>query len=250
MSREVFHYPVPGRFEYEWNYIRGKGAMSSSAGIVLMPDEMLRIMPPNALRRVFLGPNPARALEMDLGEGFPRFMDRFNAESGEMDVPFSHLAVVAQTFGDDANAAAEMLRRGGYGKAAENVSKLRQYLNYARNWVERWAPEQSRFRVLDLPESREAALQLSEEQRDFLDYVGLRIAQVGDDPDRIQNFLYAAAEQNNLRPNKAFAAIYRVLLGKKSGPKAGPYLASLKPQVVQERFIRVSRDTLAGRGRE
>ena len=129
MSREVFHYPIPGRFEYEWNYIKGKGAMSSSGGIVLMPKDMLRIMPPNALRRMFLGRDPARALEMDPGEGFPRFMDEFNAEHGGIDVPFNHLALVAQTVGDDVDAAATMLERGGYEDAARDRERLARDLS-------------------------------------------------------------------------------------------------------------------------
>ena len=46
MSREVFHYPVPGRYEYEWIGLKGRGDMSSSRGIVLLPEDLLRIMPP------------------------------------------------------------------------------------------------------------------------------------------------------------------------------------------------------------
>ncbi|MEC4630527.1 lysine--tRNA ligase, partial [Bacillus safensis] len=45
MAREVFDYPVPGRYEYEWIQIKGRGAMSSSKGIVLLPAELLEIMP-------------------------------------------------------------------------------------------------------------------------------------------------------------------------------------------------------------
>ncbi|MCA1717745.1 MAG: lysine--tRNA ligase [Actinobacteria bacterium] len=75
MAREVFHYPPPGRFEYEWIQIKGRGAMSSSRGIVLLPNDMLDIMPPDALRRMVLGRDPARALDLDLAEGFPRIMD-------------------------------------------------------------------------------------------------------------------------------------------------------------------------------
>ena len=37
MVREVFRYPVPGRYEYEWISVKGKGPMSSSKGIVLLP---------------------------------------------------------------------------------------------------------------------------------------------------------------------------------------------------------------------
>jgi lysyl-tRNA synthetase, class I len=235
MSREVFHYPVPGRFEYEWNYIKGKGAMSSSGGIVLMPDEMLRIMPPNALRRFFLGPNPARALEMDLGEGFPRFMDEYNAEHGGTDVPFNHLALVAQTVGDDVDAAAAMLERGGYEEATRDRGRLARDLAYARNWARDWAPESMRIGLLPPEESREAAAGLDEEQREYLVAVaeGLGPEMEGDE---VQDLLYSTAVGRGLKPKRAFAAVYKVLLGKTSGPKAGPFVAGLPPEEVGRRF--------------
>jgi lysyl-tRNA synthetase class 1 len=235
MSREVFHYPIPGRFEYEWNYIKGKGAMSSSGGIVLMPDEMLRIMPPNALRRMFLGRDPARALEMDPGEGFPRIMDEFNAEHGGTDVPFSHLALVAQTVGENVDAAAAMLERGGYEEAARDRERLARDLSYARSWARDWAPESMRIGLLDPEESREAAAGLDEEQRGYLADISAKL-QPGMEGEEIQDFLYSTAVGRGLKPKRAFAAVYRVLLGKTSGPKAGPFVASLPPEEVRRRF--------------
>ena len=71
MSREVFHYPVPGRYEYEWIGIKGRGDMSSSRGIVVLPKDLLRIMPPEALRRMVLGRDPSRRSDLELGEGSP-----------------------------------------------------------------------------------------------------------------------------------------------------------------------------------
>src|SRR5919199_4325671 len=97
MAREVFRYPVPGRFEYEWIGLKGRGDMSSSRGIVLLPLDLLRIMPPGAVRRIILGRDPARRFDIDLEAGFPRFMDEFRAETGEPYVPFTHLVTVAQT---------------------------------------------------------------------------------------------------------------------------------------------------------
>ncbi len=114
MVREVFNYRVPGRYEYEWISVKGKGPMSSSKGIVLLPKDLLRIMPPDALRRMMLGRDPSRALEIDLEDGFPRFMDEYRASTGEPFVPFTHLVTVAQTVGGNVDAAAGMLRRGGY----------------------------------------------------------------------------------------------------------------------------------------
>ena len=235
MSREVFHYPIPGRFEYEWNYIKGKGAMSSSGGIVLMPDEMLGIMPPDALRRMFLGRDPARALEMDPGEGFPRFMDEFNAEHGGIDVPFSHLALVAQTVGDDVDAAATMLERGGYEDAARDRGRLARDLAYARNWARDWAPESTRIGLLSPDESQEAAAGLDEEQRVYLGAVAEKLVP-GMGGDEVQDLLYSTAVGRGLKPKRAFAAVYKVLLGKTSGPKAGPFVAGLPPEEVSRRF--------------
>ncbi len=235
MAREVFHYPVPGRYQYEWIGLKGRGDMSSSRGIVLLPKDLLKIMPPGAVRRIILGRDPSRRFDIDLEGGFPRFMDEYRAEAGEPFVPFNHLVVVAQTVGGDADAAAEMLRRGGYAEAAEDHEKLARDLSYARNWAERWAPDSMRLGLLDPGESREAAAGLDDEQRAYLREVSEKLAS-GMDGEAVQDLLYSTAIERGLKPKRAFAAVYRVLLGKTSGPKAGPFIAGLPPEQVRERL--------------
>ena len=236
MSREVFDYPVPGRYEYEWIGLKGRGDMSSSRGIVLLPKDLLRIMPPDAVRRMILGRDPARRFDLDLGAGFPRFMDEYKFEHGEIDVPFNHLVVVAQTVGGDVAAAARMLRRGGYEEAAADPENLALWLGYARNWAEEWAPESMRLRVLEVEEARAAAADLDDEQRAYLaavaDGLGAEM-----DGDAVQDLLYSAAVGAGLKPKRAFAAVYTVLLGARSGPKAGPFVAGLPGEMVRERFL-------------
>jgi lysyl-tRNA synthetase class 1 len=236
MAREVFHYPVPGRYEYEWIGLKGRGDMSSSRGIVLLPKDLLRIMPPDALRRMVLGRDPSRRSDLELGEGFPRFMDEYRAETGEPFVPFTHLVTVAQTVGEDVGAAAEMLRRGGYEEAARDKEKLAQDLAYARNWVEEWAPESMRLRLLSVKEAREAARDLDDEQRAYLAAVAEKLSPEMSG-DEVQDLLYSTVVERGLKPKKAFAAVYTVLLGKKSGPKAGPFIAGLPFEMVRERFL-------------
>ncbi len=235
MAREVFRYPVPGRYEYEWIQIKGKGAMSSSKGIVLLPGDMLDLMPPDALRRMVLGRDPARALDLDLTDGFPRFMDEYRADTEEKPVPFTHLVTIAQTAGEAPDVAAEMLRRGGYEKTANNPEKLHRDLTYARNWARDWAPESLRPGVLGLPEAAEAARSLDEDQLRYLNEVA-ELLESQMDGDAVQNLLYQKALGLGLKPKKAFAAVYTVLLGKESGPKAGPFIASIGVGAVQERF--------------
>ena len=243
MAREVFHYPVPGRYEYEWIQIKGRGAMSSSKGIVLLPNELLDIMPPDALRGMVLGRDPARALDLDLGNGFPRFMDEYRAETEERPVPFTHLVTVAQTVAGDPERAAEMLRRGGYEEAASDLAKLRQDLIYARNWVEKWAPPQYRLGVRDeVPPEAET---LDAEQRRYLAAVAGRLED-GMEGDAVQDLLYSTAVESGLKPKAAFGAVYTVLLGEKSGPKAGPFVAGLDAGFVRERFLGVSGVTTNG----
>ena len=242
MAREVFHYPVPGRYEYEWIGLKGKGAMSSSRGIVLLPKDLLEIMPPDAMRRMVLGRDPSRAWDLDLAGGFPRFMDDYWASVEERPAPFNHLVTVAQTVGGDVGTAAEMLRRGGYEEAARDPEKLARDLSYARTWAEEWAPESLRLRVLEREEAREAASELDGEQRHYLAAVAGKL-----DPDldgeAVQDLLYAVAVEQGIKPKRAFAAVYTVLLGRKSGPKAGPFVAGLPTEVVRERFLSVMGDT-------
>ena len=235
MAREVFHYPVPGRYEYEWIGLKGRGAMSSSRGIVLLPNDLLEIMPPDAVRLMVLGRDPSRAWDLDLEGGFPRFMDEYRSSVETRPVPFTHLVTVAQTVGGDVAAAAEMLRRGGYDEAARNPEKLAVELSYARAWAEEWAPESMRLRVLSQEEAREAARDLDAEQRGYLAAVAEALRPELDG-EAVQDLLYSTALERELKPKRAFAALYTVLLGKKSGPKAGPFLAGFPVEMVRERF--------------
>jgi lysyl-tRNA synthetase, class I len=235
MAREVFHYPVPGRYEYEWIGIKGRGDMSSSRGIVLLPKDLLRIMPPDALRRMVLGRDPARRTDLELESGFPRFMDEYRASVETQPVPFNHLVTVAQTVGTDVEAAAEMLRRGGYEEAARDKEKVARDLAYARAWAEEWAPESMRLQVLSKEETREAAAALDDEQRAYLATVAGRLSPELDG-EAVQDLLYSTAVEQGLKPKRAFAAVYTVLLGKTSGPKAGPFIAGLPVEMVRERF--------------
>ena len=235
MSEEVFRYPVPGRYEYEWIGIKGRGDMSSSRGIVILPKDLLRIMPPDALRRMVLGRDPSRRTDLELEGGFPRFMDEYRAEKGEPYVPFTHLVTVVQTVGDDVDAAAEMLRRGGYEEVARDRERLARELAYARNWAEEWAPESMRLRLFTEEEAREAAGTLEDEQREYLAAVAERLGpEMGGD--EVQDLLYSTAVERGLKPKKAFAAVYTVLLGKNSGPRAGPFVAGLPLEMVRERL--------------
>jgi lysyl-tRNA synthetase, class I len=162
-------------------------------------------------------------------------MDEYRAETDANPVPFNHLVTVAQTVGTDLEAAAEMLRRGGYKKAARAKEILARDLAYARNWAEEWAPESMRLRLLSEEEAREAAQDLDADSREYLAAVAEKLSpEMGGD--EVQDLLYSTAVERRLKPKRAFAAIYTVLLGRKSGPKAGPFVAGLPVEMARKRF--------------
>jgi lysyl-tRNA synthetase class 1 len=170
-------------------------------------------------------------------------MDEYRSETEERPVPFTHLVTIAQT-ADNPERAAEMLRRGGYEEAARDPEKLRQDLTYARNWAEEWAPEPLKLGILDLSEAAEMAKGLDEHQLRYLEEVATKLREDMDEA-ALQSLLYSSAVELGLRPKKAFAAVYAVLLGRKSGPKAGPFIANIGVDMARERFSSVIRDTTA-----
>ena len=248
MASEVFRYHAPGRYEYEWIGLKGYGDMSSSRGIVLLPKDLLKIMPPNAVRRIILGRDPAKRFDLDLGSGFPRFMDEYRERARRGLVPFAHLATISQIVGDNVEAAIEILLQGGYREDVRDREALARWLTYAQNWSETWAPDSFRFKILDLTEAAEAARSLDADQLRYLDEVA-GLLDVSLDGDTAQNALYDKALELGMKPRKAFAAIYTVLLGRKNGPKAGPFIVQIGVWIAQQRFLSQFRDATRGQER-
>ena len=232
MSREVFHYPVPGRYEYEWIGIKGRGDMSSSRGIVVLPKDLLRIMPPEALRRMVLGRDPSRRSDLELGEGFPRFMDEYRAETGEPFVPFTHLVTVAQTVGEDVDAA-EMLAREGTRRQLGIKKSSRGTSPTPAPGPKSGRP--SPCGLLSVEERREAAKGLDEDQREYLAAVAEKLSpEMSGDGCRSSCTPRRSSGGSSRRRRSPRST---VLLGKKSGPKAGPFIAGLPLEMVRERFL-------------
>ena len=92
-----------------------------------------------------------------------------------------------------------------------------------------------RIGLLAPEESREVAAGLDGEQREYLAAIAEKLGP-GMDGGEIQDLLYSTAVGRGLKPKRAFAAVYKVLLGKTSGPKAGPFVAGLPLEEVRRRF--------------
>jgi lysyl-tRNA synthetase class 1 len=229
--------------------------MSSSKGNGITPGDALKVMPPEILRYFIVRSRPENKLIFDPGLGLYNLIDEFAAVqadpnhefrdaynfavAGKTDpvissIPFKHLVQVYQAARKDTAATLEILARTGY---AEPVKSERDVivaeLKFVKNWLNNYAPQEIIFSVqAGLPD-----VDLTDEQRGFLTILSAGLEEnPSADAQAIHELIYAAATQANLAPQAAFRALYRVILGKDFGPKAGWFLASLDRDFLIKRL--------------
>ncbi|MGQ0536108.1 MAG: lysine--tRNA ligase [Methanobacteriota archaeon] len=264
--RRVYGREPPVRTVYEFIQLKGIGAMHSSTGTAVSAEEMLKMTPPEVLRFLIARPQPGKHIDFDPGEGVVGLVDEYDrwehaffagepetAERKELkrvyelsqprtvptkappEVPYTHLVNVVSAYPSDAAVFASLSRQGLLPKEAsldaESRLRLLHRVGHARYWLGRFAPEKYRNPVVwDAAEAARLRASLSEAQRAFLGELAERLAEVapsawtGED---LHNLVHEAVKGSGLPPRDGFAAIYRVILGKEKGPRAGDLLAQL-----------------------
>ncbi len=254
ISREVFGWEPPLPLPYEWISLKGQGDMSSSKGNVLSITRALEVVPPDALRYLVMRERPSRTIALDPGVPLLDLVDEMedaraagrDARAVELSraagflpvgVPFRHLVLVAQAARFEVDRVVEILRRGGYGSVTREAVASR--LEYARRWLDEFAPEEMRFEVREsLPAE---AVGLSVPQREFLARLAERLDATLD-AEAVHKLIYDLAQAvPGLKPGEAFRAVYLAILGKSRGPRAGSFLVLLGAEFCARRFREAAR---------
>ena len=251
--REIFDGQPPFPVPYEWIRLRGRGDMSSSRGNVLSIGQVLRVVPPDALRYLVMREKPERTINFDPGVPLLQLVDELDDATAAgrdsravelsraggflpVGVPFKHVVVVAQTTNFDLDKMLDLLGRTGY----ENVSReaLADRTAYARRWLVEFAPEEIRFTVQERLPAEVA--ELAPEQRAFLGRLAEELRE-GMNGEAIHKLVYdLAGEFEGVRPASLFQAIYLSLLGRRRGPRAGLFIALLGIDFCADRFREAS----------
>jgi lysyl-tRNA synthetase class 1 len=259
--REVWKRQPPPGLQHEFFTFGGK-KMASSKGIGAEAVEIVAIYPPEVVRFLMLRTHPKRHLEFDpAGMTLPRLMDEYDRaahayrEDQESDLGRTwRLSQVSPTPDDPGfhvrfttvanwlqipsiKPQAEAEKEKGARLTDAELRELHRRLELARAWLERWAPEEAKFTVLETTPD----VDLSHEQRRYLFAIKALVGTVHD-PDEMQNQLYEYAKNVGLlneqgKPSRdAFAAIYLAFIGKSKGPRAGWLLLSIEPDRVRRRL--------------
>ena len=174
-----------------------------------------------------------RALELSRAGGFEA-----------VGVPYRHLVVVAQAAGFDLERILEILKRTGYPDVSRDA--VRSRMDYARTWLERFAPDEMRFEVRERLPAEAAALDAT--SRAFLEALADTLESAGalDDAALHEQIYELGGAVAGAEPRDLFRAIYLALLGKPRGPRAAAFINVLGPAFCAARF----RDAAAGEGDE
>jgi lysyl-tRNA synthetase class 1 len=264
ICERVLDFPMPVPIFYEHLMIDGQ-KMSASLGNVVYPHEWLRVAPPQLLR--FLYNKKLMKTRSFSWRELPKLYDEYDhvarvyyglesvdnekeaehlrrlyemSQIGEpqpaLPLPFSHAAMVAQLFASREAVISSLKRSGHYSPELEE--ELLKRVAYAKEWVERYAPEM-KLSLLDKVE--EVKEKLTPEQRQFLRSLWEWLSQDERSGEEIQEKIFLLAKEVNLSAAKAFGAVYLATLGTARGPRAGPFLASLDREWLLARLREVTR---------
>ncbi|HIQ10292.1 MAG TPA: lysine--tRNA ligase [Euryarchaeota archaeon] len=259
--KEVFGAEPPVTLMYEFVSVKGqKGKMSGSKGDAITLSELLEVMEPELILFYYGRYRPSKEIKLDLGLGLVKQYDEFDRteeaywEGEEYDgdllraywmamepmpekkpvrVAFSTLVNLVQLPGMDGRKLKETLVR--MGKIGEEISRedwqgVLNRAERARNWLDRYAPESVKFRILDvLPD-----VDVPEDVRKGLEEVA-KAVEKGVSEEELNTVLFETAKKVS-SPKEFFPWIYRLFIGKERGPRAAGLLLSLDREFVVRRL--------------
>ncbi len=248
--REVFGAEPPLPVPYNFiNRIGDTKKMSKSAGNVVTAKELLTILPPEIVWFFLLRSSPDKLLFFGEGEPLIRLFDEFAelqakedktaseklllelclhavAEPTVSNVPFSHLVASYQAALRDVDTTLAIIGRTEYAETAkQQAAIIRKELRFIDRWLDTSAPEEVKFAL------REQINKTEFSEIELALFAGLAEKLAGAPADADGSYfhtaLYTFKDELSMQPKDMFAALYRLLIGKTSGPRAGWFLSIL-----------------------
>lgn len=251
IMKDVYEGEPPYPVSYDFINMAGDTKkMSASKGTGLDAVEGAKIMPPEVVRYFILRSAPLKRLYFDPVNGVVQLMDEFAAFAANPDkteseqqlwdictrgasgnrsvsrVPFSHLVASYQASLKDADKTLDVIKRTEHSQTAEeDAGIIREELKFIDEWLRLRAPEDVKFALAEQVD----AGGFSETELRFLKTLGEKVASAPEDADGMyfHERIYELKDQLNLQPKEMFTALYKALIGKTSGPRAGWFLSIL-----------------------
>ena len=163
-------------------------------------------------------------------------LSELSGDGGYLAPNFQFVAALVQL--PHLNALTEIEKRAGRALTEADLRHVNRRIASARLWVEKYAKEEEKTRLQETLPAR--AEELSAAQRAFLHSLADQLPGTAWEDDPLQTKIFEAARMTPIDQPLAFRAIYRVLLDRDAGPKAGNLIAFLDADFVVKRFRELS----------
>lgn len=259
LVREIFGVTAPIPVPYDFINRTGETKkMSKSAGNTITAAELVDIIPAEIVWYFILRAAPSKLLFFDEGDTMMKLFDDFAALLAKPDkteaeqqliefcthdvdptvsnIPFTHLVASYQASLKDADKTIDVIKRTEYAATAERDAEIiRKELRFIDNWLKSRAPEEVKFELAETINPDD----FTETEREFLARLGEKVGHAPTDADGIwfHNAIYGLKDELDLSPKEMFTTLYRALIGKTSGPRAGWFLSILPREWLMKRLV-------------
>ena len=168
-------------------------------------------------------------------------LSELTPEGGYMNANFQLVSALVQM--PHLDPVREIEKRKGSPLTAIERRHLDARIASAKIWVENYAGEEEKTRLQETLPAR--AQELTQTQRAFLHGLADALPACAWGDDALQAKIFEVARMTPVEQPVAFKGIYRVLLDREAGPKAGNLLAFLERDFVVARFRELAFDKLA-----
>src|SRR3989338_3346809 len=247
IAKEIYGRAAPIYIMYDFITIKGMpGKISSSRGNVVTVDEALEIYEHSVLRYLFAGTRPdtefAISFDLDvikiyedfdrveriyygnekIGEKEERKQERIYefscpgkpSEKMPLQPGFRHLTTILQIYSLDEKKTMQHLKDSI--KNANDEQRLAMRLRCARNWLEKYTPDEMKFEVAEKP------AKLTDMEARMLSKLAQGMKE-GMSEEELSSLVYATIKDNKASSADFFKACYRAIINKEKGPKLVPF---------------------------
>ncbi len=252
IQKEVYGSEPPVGFPYEWIAIKGGGEFASSLGRVITLKQMLEIYEPEIIRYLFAGTRPNVCFNISFDVDVLKIYEDFDkcerihfgkekvndkekkkqsriyelscVSSVPKKIPyqpgFRHLTTVLQIKSLDVEGAV-----GFFEKELKNKSdkeRLRVRASCAKNWLEKYAPEDFKFSVQSSFKGK-----LGVKEKKVLKLLGKKLLKKEWGAEELHEEMYILCKTIDLVAKNFFKAAYKVLIGKEKGPRLASFILEI-----------------------
>jgi len=255
--KAVYSEQPPVSFMYDFVISKSGGKMAKSTGNLVRLVDVLEVYLPEVVRFFFAGTKPMKEFSIPMdAEVFKAYEDFYQTEriyfgktddqrkahwsrvyfmscpdgppkSMPIQPAFKHCAELINIYREPAEAIKHVKEKLSKGDAERYLLLLA----CAKNWIEKYAPEEYRFELNE----KVPSVELSDKQRLVLRELGSKLDGAKTEEDVVELFT-TISRKHDLDTKSFFKGAYQVLISRENGPRLAPFIMAIGKEKVAKLF--------------